>query len=159
MSPMNYKRALGSIALLVPPLIIGLIATVLAINLWGPWGIVGGILVTSAAFEAARFSTAMFSSLDDAQLNTISQMGVEKSYRKGDIILMEEDQTNQSFFLIVKGEVKVVLTAEDGAITTPEMQKALAQQLGAKIETLADKAGTTVSLTHATFWIKENRAA
>jgi chemotaxis protein methyltransferase CheR len=37
--------------------------------------------------------------------------------------------------------------------------KALAQQLGAKIETLADKAGTTVSLTHATFWIKENRAA
>jgi two-component sensor histidine kinase len=37
--------------------------------------------------------------------------------------------------------------------------KALAQQLGAKIETLADKAGTTVSLTHAEFWIKENRAA
>ena len=37
--------------------------------------------------------------------------------------------------------------------------KALAQQLGAKIETLADQAGTTVSITHATFWIKENRAA
>ena len=29
--------------------------------------------------------------------------------------------------------------------------KALAQQLGAKVETLADTAGTTVSNTHATF--------
>jgi chemotaxis protein methyltransferase CheR len=37
--------------------------------------------------------------------------------------------------------------------------KALAHQLGAKIETLADPAGTTVSITHATFWTKENRAA
>lgn len=37
--------------------------------------------------------------------------------------------------------------------------KALAQQLGAKVETLADAAGTTVSVTHATFWTKENRAA
>lgn len=37
--------------------------------------------------------------------------------------------------------------------------KALAQQLGAKIETLADPVGTTVSITHATFWTKENRAA
>jgi two-component sensor histidine kinase len=37
--------------------------------------------------------------------------------------------------------------------------KALAQQLGAKVETLADPAGTTVSITHATFWTKQNRAA
>jgi chemotaxis protein methyltransferase CheR len=37
--------------------------------------------------------------------------------------------------------------------------KALAQQLGAKVETLADPAGTTVSVTHATFWTRENRAA
>ena len=37
--------------------------------------------------------------------------------------------------------------------------KALAQQLGARVETLADPAGTTVSITHATFWTKENRAA
>jgi chemotaxis protein methyltransferase CheR len=36
--------------------------------------------------------------------------------------------------------------------------KALAQQLGARIETLADPAGTTISITHATFWTKENRA-
>jgi two-component sensor histidine kinase len=37
--------------------------------------------------------------------------------------------------------------------------KALAQHLGAKVETLADTAGTTVSITHATFWTKANRAA
>jgi len=37
--------------------------------------------------------------------------------------------------------------------------KALAHQLGAKVETLADRDGTTVSITHATFWTKENRAA
>ena len=37
--------------------------------------------------------------------------------------------------------------------------KALAQQLGAKVETLSDAEGTTVSITHATFWTKENRAA
>ena len=37
--------------------------------------------------------------------------------------------------------------------------KALAQQLGAKVETLANSAGTIVSITHATFWTKENRAA
>src|SRR3954467_14929091 len=56
----------------------------------------------------------LFSSLDDNQIETIAKMGSEKSYKKGDIILMEDDSTNQSFFLIVKGEVKVVLTAEDG---------------------------------------------
>lgn len=37
--------------------------------------------------------------------------------------------------------------------------KALAQQLGAEVETLADPAGTTVSITHATFSTRENRAA
>lgn len=56
----------------------------------------------------------LFSALDDAQLNTIAQMLIEKSFRKGDIILMEDDESNQSLFIIAKGEVKVVLTAEDG---------------------------------------------
>jgi len=37
--------------------------------------------------------------------------------------------------------------------------KALAQQLGAKVETLAGPKGTTVSVTHATFSVKEIRAA
>jgi CRP/FNR family transcriptional regulator, cyclic AMP receptor protein len=56
----------------------------------------------------------LFSALDDAQLDTIAQMIIEKTYRKADIILMEDDDSNQSLFIIAKGEVKVVLTAEDG---------------------------------------------
>jgi hypothetical protein len=36
--------------LLAPPLIVGVSAGVIAVNLWGPWGIVGGILATGAAF-------------------------------------------------------------------------------------------------------------
>jgi two-component sensor histidine kinase len=53
----------------------------------------------------------------------------------------------------------------DGVFAQPKtglgtgIVKALAQQLGAKVETLADPAGTTVSITHATFWTKQNRAA
>ena len=56
----------------------------------------------------------LFSALDDSQLDTIASMLIEKTYHKGDIILMEDDDTNQSLFIIAKGEVKVVLTAEDG---------------------------------------------
>jgi len=56
----------------------------------------------------------LFSALDDAHLEVIAQMTIEKSYRKGDIILMEEDESTQSLFIIAKGEVKVLLTAEDG---------------------------------------------
>ncbi len=56
----------------------------------------------------------LFSALDDSQLDTIASMLIEKTYRKSDIILMEDDDTNQSLFIIAKGEVKVVLTAEDG---------------------------------------------
>ena len=56
----------------------------------------------------------LFSALDDQQVETIAAMVIEKSFRKGDIILMEDDDSNQSLFIIAKGEVKVVLTAEDG---------------------------------------------
>jgi CRP/FNR family transcriptional regulator, cyclic AMP receptor protein len=56
----------------------------------------------------------LFSALDDHQLETIAQMIIEKSFRKSDIILMEDDESSQSLFIIAKGEVKVVLTAEDG---------------------------------------------
>ncbi|MEO6096325.1 MAG: Crp/Fnr family transcriptional regulator [Fibrobacteria bacterium] len=56
----------------------------------------------------------LFSALGDQQLETIAQMIIEKTYRKADIILMEDDDSNQSLFIIAKGEVKVVLTAEDG---------------------------------------------
>ncbi len=56
----------------------------------------------------------LFSALDDSLLEVISKLLIEKNFRKGEIILVEEDDSNQSLFIIAKGEVKVVLTAEDG---------------------------------------------
>jgi len=56
----------------------------------------------------------LFSPLDDTQLGYLAQMAIEKRYSRGEIILLEEDDNNHSFFLIITGEVKVVLTAEDG---------------------------------------------
>jgi chemotaxis protein methyltransferase CheR len=53
----------------------------------------------------------------------------------------------------------------DGVFAQPKtglgtgIVKALAQQLGAKVETLAGLDGTTVSITHATFSTKATRAA
>jgi CRP/FNR family cyclic AMP-dependent transcriptional regulator len=56
----------------------------------------------------------LFSALDDTQLSAVAAMLNEKAFQKGDIILMEDDESNQTLFIIAKGEVKVVLTAEDG---------------------------------------------
>ena len=56
----------------------------------------------------------LFSALDDAHVDTLASMIIEKGFKKGEIILMEDDDTSQSLFIIAKGEVKVVLTAEDG---------------------------------------------
>ena len=56
----------------------------------------------------------LFSSLSDAQLGSIASMAEEKRFAKGDTILVEEDASSQTFFLIAEGSVKVVLTAEDG---------------------------------------------
>ena len=53
----------------------------------------------------------------------------------------------------------------DGVFAQPKtglgtgIVKALAQQLSATVETLANPTGTTVSITHATFAVKGNRAA
>jgi CRP/FNR family transcriptional regulator/CRP/FNR family cyclic AMP-dependent transcriptional regulator len=56
----------------------------------------------------------LFSPLSDAQLGYIADMTVEKRYARGDTILLEDDSSNQTFFLLAEGSVKVVLTAEDG---------------------------------------------
>jgi chemotaxis protein methyltransferase CheR len=53
----------------------------------------------------------------------------------------------------------------DGVFAQPKtglgsgIVKALAQQLGAQVETLASPEGTTVSVTHATFTAKAGQAA
>lgn len=82
---------------------------------------------------------------------------------KGDcriVIAFDGDGTNWKLSVADNGVGK-----PDGLFAQPKtglgmgIVKALAQQLGAKLETLADSAGTTVSITHATFWTKDNRAA
>jgi signal transduction histidine kinase len=49
---------------------------------------------------------------------------------------------------------KITLIAQPKTGLGTGIVKALAQQLGAKIETLAGPEGTTVSVTHATFLAK-----
>ncbi len=56
----------------------------------------------------------LFSSLDSDQLRIIGQVAIEKHYRKDETIILEEDDTNLSFFIIVTGQVKVYLTGVDG---------------------------------------------
>jgi two-component sensor histidine kinase len=76
------------------------------------------------------------------------------------VIAYDVDGTNWKLSVADNGVGK-----PDGVFAQPKtglgtgIVKALAQQLGASVETLADPAGTTVSITHATFSTKENRAA
>jgi len=56
----------------------------------------------------------LFSAMDDSQLETISKMVIEKTYYKNEIILREEEDTNQSLFILAKGEVKVFLSTDKG---------------------------------------------
>ncbi len=59
----------------------------------------------------------LFSPLDDQQIALLAPMAHEKNYDKGEAILFEDDDSHQGFFLIVSGEVKVVLTSMDGKET------------------------------------------
>ncbi len=56
----------------------------------------------------------LFSPLDERQLQAIAKRAVEKSYSKGDLIILEEDEANQSFFILAEGQVKVFLTSVEG---------------------------------------------
>lgn len=59
----------------------------------------------------------LFSPLDDQQVALMAPMAQERTYGRGEAILFEDDDSNQGFFLLVEGEVKVVLTALDGKET------------------------------------------
>ncbi len=56
----------------------------------------------------------LFSLLDEGQLQVIAKRTVEKTYAKGDLIIMEEDVGNQSFFILAEGQVKVYITSVEG---------------------------------------------
>jgi CRP/FNR family transcriptional regulator len=55
----------------------------------------------------------LFSSLGDEELLRISERFVIKRFRKGEIILCEDDTTN-FMYIILSGKVKVIQTTEDG---------------------------------------------
>ncbi len=65
--------------------------------------------------EAMEFlkNAAIFEDLEDRDFARISACGVEKNYKKGDVILMEEE-SGSALFVIIKGEVKVVRIGDDG---------------------------------------------
>ncbi len=58
-------------------------------------------------------SVPIFSELDEIDLQKITKLGVRKKYRKGSIILLEEE-TGSAMFVIISGKVKVVRADDDG---------------------------------------------
>ncbi len=64
--------------------------------------------------EASNFlqDIPIFADLDDDTLAKISGIGAKKSFRKDEIILLEED-AGSAFFVIVSGKVKVARSGHD----------------------------------------------
>ncbi len=65
--------------------------------------------------EAMEFlkNAPIFEELEERDFSRIGACGVRKNYRKGDVILMEEE-SGSALFVIVSGEVKVVRVGDDG---------------------------------------------
>jgi len=55
----------------------------------------------------------IFNELSDQELEKIASLGVRKKYKKGSIILLEEE-TGAALFVIVSGKVKIVRMDDDG---------------------------------------------
>lgn len=55
----------------------------------------------------------IFSELSDKDLEHIAALGVRKKYKKGSIILLEEE-TGAALFVIITGKVKIVRMDDDG---------------------------------------------
>ncbi len=65
--------------------------------------------------EAIEFlkNAPIFEELEERDFARISACGVRKTYKKGEVILMEEE-SGSALFVIINGEVKVVRVGEDG---------------------------------------------
>ena len=55
----------------------------------------------------------IFNELSDQELEKIAGLGIRKKYKKGSIILLEEE-TGAALFVIVSGKVKIVRMDDDG---------------------------------------------
>lgn len=55
----------------------------------------------------------IFADLDDSELEKIAKLGSRKKYKKGNIIVLEQEM-GAALFVIITGKVKVVRTDEEG---------------------------------------------
>lgn len=55
----------------------------------------------------------IFADLDDTELDKIAKLGSRKKYKKGNIIVLEQEM-GAALFVIITGKVKVVRTDEEG---------------------------------------------
>lgn len=55
----------------------------------------------------------IFADLDDSELDKIARLGTRKKYKKGNIIVLEQEM-GAALFVIITGKVKVVRTDEEG---------------------------------------------
>ena len=71
--------------------------------------------VPSELGEAMEFirNVPFFTDIEAGELAKIVRVGVRKKYKKGSIILLEEE-TGAALFVIISGKVKIVRTDDDG---------------------------------------------
>lgn len=71
--------------------------------------------LSSELGEAMEFirNVPVFADIEAAELAKIVRVGVRKKYKKGSIILLEEE-TGAALFVIVQGKVKIVRTDDEG---------------------------------------------
>ncbi|MEK7435164.1 MAG: cyclic nucleotide-binding domain-containing protein, partial [Cyanobacteriota bacterium] len=68
-----------------------------------------------SSFNLQEFFTevSLFSNMDKNEIEQITKICVERSFEKGKTIFYEQDQ-GTSFYLILSGQVKIVMMSNDG---------------------------------------------
>jgi CRP/FNR family cyclic AMP-dependent transcriptional regulator len=74
---------------------------------WGAWG----VRAEHAATLLAK--TNLFENLDDVARQSLAEVSVDRSYKKGHLIFHQGD-LGEALFIVVQGHVKVFVTSEDG---------------------------------------------
>jgi CRP-like cAMP-binding protein len=72
-----------------------------------------GVPVTSPLTRKALAATQLFSTLPDAALDSIASQGMERTYKKGQVLIHATDP-GDALYVIVEGAVKVYVISEDG---------------------------------------------
>ena len=56
----------------------------------------------------------IFSEIEEGELAKIVRLSIRKKYKKGSIIVLEEEETGAALFVIIAGKVKIVRTDDEG---------------------------------------------